>query len=192
MTDELQQSAPESQHENPSVLPDVVSLPPQKSNTNLWILLAVAISILCCCIICIAAIALGGLGIGSIAMEKAPIESVLGSYMNYMDAKDAKSAYALFSPRAQRQFSLAKLQELLEGNNYVIFEGYQSLSVANLNISAAANINPDVPQGTVANVTGTVKYEGGFQGTFSGVLEKVDGKWQLHNINVTVPPSKIK
>ncbi len=194
MTDELQQSAPESQHEKPSVAPEVIAPHSQQSNKSLWVILAVAIGLVCCCsVICLVAIGLGGLGtFGAIATEKAPIESVLGSYMKYMDAKDAKSAYALLSPRAQRQIPLSKVEELLEGNNYVVFEGYQSLSVGNLNISAAANTNPDVPQGTVANVTGTIKFKGGFQGTFTGVLEKVDGKWQIDSMYVVVPPDKVK
>lgn len=194
MTEELQQSVPEFGQEKPPVLPASISYThPQESNKNLLILLAVAISILCCCsIICIAAVGLGGLGMGSVLKERAPVEAVLDSYMKYMDAKDAKSAYELFSPRAQRQFSSSKVEELLEGNNYVIFEGYQSLSVADLKISAAANTNPNMPQGTVATVTGTILYEGGIQGSFNGTLEKVNGKWQLHSINVTVPPSKIK
>jgi hypothetical protein len=125
-------------------------------------------------------------------VEKAPVESVLDLYMKAMDAKDAKGAYALLSPRAQRQIPLSKVEDLLKGNNYVIFEGYQSLLVGNFNVSAVANTNPNVPQGTVANVTGTIKFEGGFQGTFTGVLEKVDGKWQIDSMYVVVPPSKVK
>jgi len=54
-----------------------------------------------------------------------------------MANKDAENAYALFSPRAQRQIPISKIQELLDGKNYFLFEGYQSLSVSNPNISAA-------------------------------------------------------
>jgi hypothetical protein len=124
--------------------------------------------------------------------EKAPVESVLDAYMRHMANKDADSAYALFSPRAQRQIPISEVQEMLEGNNYFLFEGYQSLSMTNLNISAAANTNPDLPQGTVAEVTGVITYEGDIQGSFNGVLEKVGDEWMIDGIYVTVPPSKIK
>ena len=81
---------------------------------------------------------------------------------------------------------------MLEGNNYFLFEGYQSLEVGNLNISATANANPDLPQGTVATVTGAITFEGDIQGTFNGVLEKVDDQWMIDSIYVTVRPNKIK
>lgn len=190
MTDNLPQPLLQSQPENPPVTSDVISPPAKKSKKNLWIILGVALGALCLgSIICVAVIALGA---GKVAVEKAPIEAILDSYMKYMVAKDTESAYALFSPRAQRQFPTSKIQELIEGNNYIIFEGYQSLSVQSLNISVAAYTNPDVPQGTVAKVTGIIAYENGIQGTFNGTLEKVEGKWQLDGIFVSVPPNKLQ
>jgi hypothetical protein len=140
-----------------------------------------------CSFLCIALIATG---VGKILVEQAPVELILDTFMKDMEAKDVESAYTLFSPRSQRQTPITEVEKLIEGNNYAIFEGYQSLTVQNLNLTAAANTNPDMPQGTVANVTGTVSYEGGFTGTFNAVLEKVDGEWKLFNINITVPPDK--
>jgi hypothetical protein len=127
-----------------------------------------------------------------VAVERAPIEAVLDAYMKSMAAKDIEGAYALFSPRAQRQFASSDLQELTEGNNYYVFKGYLSLEIQNLNLNAAVNVNPDVPQGTVATITATVSYEDGFTGSMNAVLEKVDGAWMLHGINVTVPPDKFQ
>jgi hypothetical protein len=107
-----------------------------------------------------------------------------------MVAKDFESSYALFSPRMKRQIPIAKIQAMIEGNNYVLFEGYKSLSVEQLNINAVANTNPDLPQGTVAKVTGKIIYEGGIEGSFNATLEKVDGKWKLDGMYITVPPNK--
>lgn len=191
MIDEPQGPTPHS--ENASVSTEAFPLQPKKSHRNTWIVAGVAVGILCMCsIICIAIGAVAGVGGTAIYNEKAPIEAVLDSYLRSMANKDADSAYILFSPRAQRQVPVSQIQDLLEGNNYAIFEGYQSLSVSSLNISAAANTNPDVAQGTVAKVSGSIKYGGGFQGSFNGTLEKVDGQWMIHVINVTVPPDKIK
>ena len=142
-----------------------------------------------CSVVCIV---LAALGLNKINSEQAPVISVLDSYMKFMVEKDFESAYALFSPRAQRKFPLSKLEEMLEGNNYIIFDGYKSLELNNLNVSADLNTNPDLPQGTVARVTGTLTYEEGIQGSFESILEKVDGNWQLDGMFITVPPSKIK
>ena len=105
--------------------------------------------------------------------------------------KDLEPAFELYSPRAQRQMTIADLDVLLQGNNYVLIEGYQSLQVVKLNIKAVANINPDLPQGIVAEVTGIVSYEDNFTGKFNAILEKVDGEWFLHYMNITVPPDKL-
>ncbi len=79
---------------------------------------------------------------------------------------------------------------MIEGNNFVLFEGYQSVEVLNLNVSQAFNTNQNLPQGTVAKVDGTISYDGGFIGQFNAVLEKEGDVWRLHNINITVPPNK--
>lgn len=124
--------------------------------------------------------------------EKAPIVLVLDPYMRAMTNQDPDIAYVLFSPRAQRQIPISDLQEMLEGNNYFLFEGYQSLSVTNINISAVANTNPDTPQGTVAKVNGVISNEGDIQSTYNGIQEKVGDEWILDGIHVTVPLTKIE
>jgi hypothetical protein len=190
MTDELQPessqqgNAPEAQVSVP------LSAQPPKSNKKLWMIVTIVVIALCLCLV--AFVALFGTSLYKVSKEKSPVESVLDDYMEYMVNKDAESAYALFSPRIQRQFPISKIQDLLDGNNYILFEGYQNLSVSNLNISKMANTNPDAPQGTVAKVTGAINFEGGIQGSFNGTLEKVDGVWMIDGIFITVPPEKIK
>ena len=167
---------------------DSISSQPKKSNKKTWMIIGIVAAILLLCsIICIA---LFGTGMYKVYKEKAPVESVLDTYMQRMLDKDAESSFALFSPRAQRQMSISQLQEMFEGNNYLLYEGYQSLSISTIYISAAANTNPDLPQGTVAEVDGIIMYEGDIQGSFNGVLEKVDDEWMVYSITVTVPPEK--
>jgi hypothetical protein len=188
--DDSQQSITEPQQEQPPI-PEIV-LPSQskRSNKKYWVISGIALGVLCLCsVLCITLVALGA---NKIKSEEAPVISVIDSYMRFMVARDADSAYALFSPRMRRQFPISKAEELLEGNNYFVFEGYRSLNLNNLNISKDLNTNPDLPQGTVARVTGTITYEGGIQGTFTATLEKVDGKWLIYSINNDIPPSKIK
>ena len=192
MTDESQPVSP--QPELSPVTPpqtfDPLASPPQKPKKKTWLIVGIVLGVLLLCsIVCVAVF---GTGMYKVYTEKAPVEAVLDTYMQHMANKDAESAYALFSPRAQRQLPISKIQEMLKGNNYFLFEGYQSLSVANLNISAVANLNPDVPQGTVANITGVITFAGDIQGTCKGTLEKVDGAWMIDAIYITVPPDKFK
>lgn len=190
MTDELQQiTPPQDNQPEPQVL-NSAPLQPQKSNRNIWIIVGIAITVVCLC--SVACLAIFGTSMFKVFQEKEPVETVLDAYMRHMANKDTESAYALFSPRAQRQIPIFELENLLEGNNYILFEGYQSTSVSNLNISASENTNPDLPQGTVANVTGILMFEGNIQGSFEAILEKVDGKWMIDGMYITVPPDKIK
>jgi len=162
----------------------------KKNLKNLWIIAGIAIAVICICsVICLALV---GTGVGKIMVERAPVESVLDTFMKDMVAKDVESAYALFSPRVQRQIPIDDVQKMIDGNNYVLFDGYKNLSVQNLNLTATANTNPDLPQGTVANVNGFIEYSDGFTGNFTATLEKVDGKWMIHRINITVPPDKFQ
>ncbi len=192
MTDELQKPLVESvsKGENSVVEPTPVSPIPKKSNKNLWIIAGITLAFICICsIICLV---LFGTSVGKVMVERAPVEAVLDTFMKDMEAKDVESAYSLFSPRVQRQIPIDDVQEMIEGNNYVLFEGYQSLSVQNLNLTAAVNTNPDLPQGTVANVNGFIQYSDGVTGNFTATLEKVDGKWMIHFINIVVPPDKFQ
>jgi len=190
MTDELQELTPEPTVQKPAAEPVAIPATPKSSNRNIWLVAVIIIALVCLCsITCVGLIGLGGFGIYS---EKAPIEKVLDSFMKNMAAKDVKSAYALFSARSQRHVSISDLQKMDQGNNYVLFEGYESSTVQNLNISAAANTNPDLPQGTVATATGSISYTGGFSGRFTAVLEKVDGHWELFSVDITVPPDKFQ
>lgn len=188
MSDNLQQESTQ-QGGSPQPQISVPQIVQSKKHKNL-IIAGVSILILCLC--SIACVALIGFGLYRMNSEKEPVESVLNDYMRHMVNKDVEKAYELFSPRAKRQIPISKIQEMLTGNNYFLFIGYQSLSVSNIKVSAVANTNPDVPQGIVANVNGVINYDGSIQGSFSGTLEKVDNQWMIDAIYITVPPDKIK
>jgi hypothetical protein len=167
----------------------LVAPPPKKSNRNLFLIIGGALLVICICTtLCIA---VGGTGFLKIAQEREPVKEVIDSFMRAMVQKDTKKALELFSVRAQKKIKIDDLEKMLDGNNYVLFEGYQSLEIQNLNISQAFNTNQDLPQGTVAKVNGTISFDGGFTGNFNAVLEKEGETWQLHQINITVPPDKL-
>ena len=130
-------------------------------------------------------------GIIRVAQERDDVTAVIDEFMREMEKENAVAAYALFSTRAQRQVPLSGIEELLEGSNYALFEGYDSVMVTDVTINAEFNTDLDLPQGAVAEVSGPVTYQGGITGSFTAVLEKEGDEWRLHFINVTVPPDKI-
>jgi hypothetical protein len=156
-----------------------------------WLIIVALVAVsLCACV---------GVGVGVFTMgrtlmqvnqEQAMITPVLDEFMQAMAARDTNRAYRLFSTRAQRQTAIADLEALTTGPNYVLFDGYQTVVIDSTNLSSMANTDPNVPQGVVANVNGTITYAGGVAGTFRATLEKEEGTWRLHAINITVPPSK--
>jgi hypothetical protein len=182
-------SLPPSEPSIPAVPADA-NPPRAKSRRTLWIILGSVIGVLMLCIL-LAALLIGR-SILSISTEQAAITPVIDRFMRAMTEHDAQAAYGLFSSRAQRQTPIADLAKLLEGPNYALFDGYQSVTVDTTNLTSTVNTNPDIPQGSVANVNGTVSYTGGVSGSFRATLEKEDGDWRLFYINVTVPPSKLK
>lgn len=186
MTDNQQFPSPVSQSAYPPAAYGNFP-PPQKKSANkiwVWVVIVLGVFCVCCAGLCIAGFALL---VRSDIVERGPVSSVLDSYMKFMDAKDVASAYALFSPHSQSQFPISNLQALVEGNNYLVFEGYQGLSFTSFVISFGIYTNTNQPQGEYAKVAGTISYQGGFQGMFNGTLEKVGGKWKLYVISVTAP-----
>ncbi len=190
MNDEIQQPVSEQNAEKPKIEQRVVTPSPKKSNKNFWIIAGIGVTVLCLCsFLCVALV---GTGVGKVMIERSPVEATLDTLLKNMAAKDVESTFALFSPRAQRQMVITDLEELTEGNNYKVFEGYESISIQNLKLNVAANTNPDMPQGTVANVTAIVSYTDGFTGNLTAVLEKVDDEWKIFNFNIVVPPDKFQ
>jgi hypothetical protein len=175
----------------PSVPPDLSQAPPQpvqRPRWRSWLVVIVGVFLVLC------------LGVGGFMAralfkglaERPRVEAVLDEFMQTMADKDAKRAYTFFSPRAKRSFSLADTESLLEGNNYLLFEGYQRLTLTGFNVNVGVNANPDLPQGTTAHVNGTVVYEGGFVGQLEATLEQNGDEWQIFTFNVTVPADKLE
>lgn len=170
----------------PSEIPFVE--PPKKSNRTLLFIIGGVLLLICiCAVLCVAA---GGTGFAKVFQEREPVQAVISEFMQAMEEKNTDNAYALFSSRAQRQLDISEIEKMIEGNNFVLFEGYQSVEVLNINLTQAFNTDQDLPQGTVAKVDGTISYNDGFIGQFNAVLEKEGDVWRLHTINITVPPDK--
>ena len=148
-----------------------------------------AAALVCVCGV-VAMVTLGG-GALKVFTDRPKVEAVIGEFMLAMNEGDTDRALALFSARARRQMSVSDLETMLEGKNIYLFEGYESVTISSFNLTAAATTNADAPQGTVAKVTGTIEYAGGFQGVVEATLEQDGGEWGLFFININIPPDKI-
>ncbi len=173
----------------PGVAVPLIASEPHTSNKGIWIIAGFAIFVvilLCSALAVVVFVSIQG----SIAAERTPINTVLDQFMKTMLAEDVQSAKALFSPSAQQQLSVDDFDKLIQLGDKVLFMGYSSISADNITLNKGINTNPNTPQGTYAEVTGSVYYDDGSVGSFSAVLEKVDGKWMLYNININVPVQK--
>lgn len=136
----------------------------------------------------------GGL-IGSTSLEATEAQTeataLVGVYMRSMADRNPAQAYALLSSRAQAVYSLADLEQLLQGASYGLFEGYESLEVGSVAVTRRFSTNPAVPN-TMAQVKGTIFYQGGVQGTFEANMELEDGQWRLSKVWIVVPPDKLQ
>jgi hypothetical protein len=174
----------------PPVPPDQ-PVTPKPSRKWLWVLL-IAGGVLVAICFCVSLFVLVAGGSATMFSQGGNAAQTVDAFMQAMSNKDVDKAYALFSRRAQRQMQLSKIEEMLKGANFALFDGYNKVQVLNTNISQAVNTNTDVPQGTVARINGIVSYEGEYTGQFQAVLELEDKIWKLHSINVTVPPAKFE
>ncbi|MEJ2211208.1 MAG: hypothetical protein P8129_19505 [Anaerolineae bacterium] len=132
-----------------------------------------------------------GTGAVKALLERDDVERVVDEFMQAMAGRDIDSAYAFISTRSKRTTPRSELEELLQGNNYMLFDGYESLHIASINLGARLQTNPDLPQGTVATVSGQITYEGGYDGRFEAILEQEEDEWRIHSIRITVPPDKL-
>jgi hypothetical protein len=124
--------------------------------------------------------------------DHAEVQEVIDSFMNLMADKNVDKAFDLFSSRAQKNVSVSNLEEMIEGSNFALLDGYEHIEITNFNLRKAFNSNPNMPQGTVAEVNGLVYYEGEITGSFEAILEKENDEWRLHFINITAPPEKFE
>lgn len=179
---------------NPNVMiEDISTLSSEKVSSSrprriiVIIVSALAIVIVLCATLGIVTF---GRGILSVSEEQAALHPVLDRFMHAMLARDTSRAYELFATRAQRQMTRVDLEAMLAGNNSILFDGYQSLTITSTSLSTISNTDPNVPQGFVATVSGTIAYTGEVQGNFQATLEKEGKSWRLDRIDITVPPSK--
>jgi len=174
---------------SPTMTPSATST--KKSNRKVFLIIAMALLVGLCCIG--ASVGVDGLvrrGGFKVGTEMPKVEKVIDEYMRAMANQDASKAYSLISTRAKRNVSLGDVEKGLEGNNYTVFEGYESIAVANFNLNLTSDPDPTMPQGLVAEVDGTISYADGFTGDFNAVLEKEGDEWRLYGINVNVPVDK--
>lgn len=151
----------------------------------------VAAVLLACALSCVF-LGFGGLrGFQSLSRDKVEVEILLDQLMRDMVSQDFEAAYDRFSTRAKRQVPFSEIENFGSGANYALFDGYQRLEIATINIGPSFNTNQNVPQGTLARVQGIVYYDNGFQGQFSSVLELEEDEWKVSNFNVTVSPEKL-
>jgi len=155
--------------------------PPKRRNSLVW---GIGIGCLACMCLCGGPLVLlTGFGVYQAVSQRDDVEQVIDASLADIAAQRPDEALARTSKRAiEHEFITRETLEKLADNP--AFQGYQSARVTNINVSATYNSDPKVPQGTVANVSGTVEYDDGGKGTFQSTLEKENGEWRLFSLRV--------
>jgi hypothetical protein len=102
---------------------------------------------------------------------------VVDQFLKYAAARDAESAYALFSSLAKAEVPAEAFAESLQGDFGDYVQGYQDLSVSSLNITSNAD-------GTYAEMNGTVNYADGSTRAFDARLDKENDIWLVTSLNI--------
>jgi hypothetical protein len=114
-------------------------------------------------------------------------EKTVDRFMKLMAAREVYAAEPLFgvgSDAVERRRALASMDE---GENYVLFEGYRTISTDEFLLMHAFGCmtSPSI------SMEGAVLYDDGSHGRFTAKLRRENGDWVLSAVNVTVPPTKL-
>lgn len=119
----------------------------------------------------------------SFRQEIKSIEVLVQDFLTAMSNKDADKAYALMSSESDAQNQLSNIDTQLQGNKYVIFEGFREISLNEVNISQFGTYK-------YAEVSGDVYYEEGFIGDFTAKVVKEGQEWKIQWLTVNAPAGK--
>ncbi len=165
------------------------AFPIRRARRKVVITLGILLGLLCLCLT-LCAVTLG-LGSAQATRERASVERVIDAFMRAMADKDVEKAYGLCSTRFRNEKTLADLEAVLQGNNFVVFSGYQGLRIDSTSAMASVNVLTGGGfQSTVMSVRGTVTYDDGYTGTFEALVDREADAWRVSRINVVVPPDK--
>lgn len=119
---------------------------------------------------------------------------ILDTFMKRMEEKNPEAALDLCSTCGRGNVSLAVLENLLKGEYYVLFEDYKSIELTEFITIDRISSSLEISQSTIAEVKGTVTYEGYDDiGFFTGALiEEENDEWRICEFHITVPPTKLK
>jgi len=152
-----------------------------RSRSWLWLIVGGAVASVCLCSgLCLVP---SGLLIYRATAERVPVERILNDFLADVNAKRIDEALARFSSRAKRTAAMNR-EQIEQFADAPYARGCQAAHVTNINVSQNYNTNQDVPQGTVANVSGTLDYSDGVRGTFRATLEREQGEWRLHSVHL--------
>lgn len=119
----------------------------------------------------------------SFPQEIKRIEVLVQDFLTAMSSKDTDAAYEMMSTEGDAQTQRSNIDTLLQGKNYVVFEGFREISLKDINISQYGAYK-------YAEVSGDVFYDGGFVGDFSGKLVKEGEGWRIQWLTVNAPVEK--
>lgn len=127
----------------------------------------------------------GSLYITGIVEEDNWLE-VTEAFMFTMTNKNPNKAYSMFSTQARKEISVSELEEFMKDPFFAIFDGYLEMELSDWEITSTFE------EDRFVELNAIVTYEGGYTGSFNGVLEEEGDEWNLLSFNVTISPEKLE
>jgi hypothetical protein len=159
---------------------------PKRKNRLLIVLIVAAVVVLA---LCAGIFALIFSKVGQVVSNEVPaMQQTVDDFIRAGGKQDIAAGYAFFAPDAQQQFAQADVEKMFNELPY-LFDQFQSTTMTSFNINANATTGSG--PATTAQFDGTIAYGDG-KGTFEAELMKVDNRWMLININITIEPDKLK
>ena len=155
--------------------------PVKRGRSLLWILVGGTLGLLCMCSgLCLLPV---GFGLYQAVGQREAIGQAIDQCLRDVKEGNLEGALERFSSRARKR-ELATEEQLEELREDPAFVGYASLSPEKVGVTISAYADETKAQGVVATASGSVIYQDGGAGTFEATLEKEDGAWKIHSVNL--------
>ncbi len=165
---------------------DIPALPAGKRKSGIWIVVTIFVGAMLCVLACSG---LGLYGLYSQFMERKTIRTTLETYVQSVADGDFNSAYMLLTSAKKRKTTLPEFQQNMKENEFFFYMDYQRLFISGFGVhsDSISSLVSRASQKTTATITGQFLYKDNSTCDFRAVLEKVNGEWNVSEVEVFPP-----
>jgi len=168
--------------------------PPEKPWWQRWMVLIFLFSIVGCIAYCCIFPGLLGEWTPKVRYNDKVSTQVIDDYLSAMATKDSDLAVNFLATNNSMGFSKKDLDSQLEGVNYSLYSGYQSIEVTYSRLQRGST---DDAYSSYAHIEGDIMYRLPIdyyqsKGFFIADLVKIGNNWKIDRIEIFVSPEKVE